>query len=235
MDFRDVLVDYGFTQDEIEYICSKTNTRGVERAQKTLRDYETELGLSQNELRKLVVAAPGILGFVVVSENENDAEDTSVRSKIADYSQILNLSKTEVVKIIKKFPQYLGLDTKSTDPTSVKSKIVSIQNLLGFDEKEVLRFIKNYPQILSHSMQLSSPSALEAKVGSYAKILNVSTDTIVKMVRKLPQLLTLDINSTSNGDKSMLEFFWTTTTSALRSKSNSISLSSTNSAVNGVA
>ncbi|MBQ9790096.1 MAG: hypothetical protein IJW24_00690 [Clostridia bacterium] len=197
MNFKEALIDYGFSQEDVDYICTKTNTRGVERVQKTLRDYEIELGISKSELKKMVLAAPGLLGFVVIPENQDIASDTSVRTKIADYMQLLNLSKFEVINIIKKFPQYLGFDTKSNAPTSLKSKITNLQCLLGFNNEEVVRFVKKYPQILAQSIDPTSNSSLNSKIEAYAKLLNVPISSVVAMVRKLPQMLTLDINSTS--------------------------------------
>ena len=111
-----------------------------QRADETRSSVQQLLGLSEAEVRKLVLRQPQVLGYSV---------EENVRPTVAALRSLLGLSEAEVRKLVLRQPSVLGQSVEE----NLRPTVAALRQLVDLDEEEVRAAVLRVPALLSYSVE----------------------------------------------------------------------------------
>ena len=136
-----------------------------QRADETRSSVQQLLGLSEAEVRKLVLRQPAVLGYSV---------EENVRPTVAALRSLLGLSEAEVRKLVLTLPAVLGYSIEE----NVRPTVAALRSLLGLSEAEVRKVVLRLPAVLGYSVEEN----VRPKVAALRSLLGLSEAEVRKLV-----------------------------------------------------
>ena len=188
-----------------------SNAKGLTRAkiEERLGWLQSKLGLSDSELKKMVMRFPSLLGLKVGG---------SVEPKLGWFQKRLDLDDAQLSKLVVRFPRLLGLSVEDNlaptlewlqarlelDDVQLKKIIVTFPALLGLnvednlaptlewlqrrldlDDSGLRKLVLTFPQLLSHNDE----DSMASKLDWLQTRLDLDMGQLRKVVLRLPQVL----------------------------------------------
>ena len=213
--FRDSLGMSGAEIGRTLFKYAALFTHSIDNLTESMSYFMVELGLSQFQMRKVVMMAPSALGrsledniMVTVSfmSQALQMSHREVGSLVTLHPQILTYSKDHVLKpihaffrkelglselqvrkVLRRQPGLIGLSIK----TCLRPKIEFFASQLGIDRKELGSMVAKSPSLLSYH----TSNNIQVKATLLQERLCLSPQELRKMVKQQPSLLHLSIDN----------------------------------------
>ena len=131
-----------------------------------------QLGLSDPELRKVVMRLPSVLGL---------SFEANIEPSLAKLQGRLGLSQAELRKLVVAVPSVLGLSFEA----NIEPSLAKLQGRLGLSQAELRKVVMRMPSVLSYSFEANIEPSLAKLQGR----LGLSEVELRKMVVALPPVL----------------------------------------------
>lgn len=198
----------GMVDKEIDYVLSWTRMRNIGIIKARVSFYKSFFGISDVEIRKMILREPTILGLETGAESGLAGKrqraagefNTSVPAKIEAYKTIFQLTDAEVKEIIIRNPILLAFDVNSesdagngASKTSVKAKISAYKEILKLSDEEIRKIILRYPPMLGYDLVGESETSVKGKIKAYQQVLGVRYEDVIKLIVEAPAMLGYDV------------------------------------------
>ena len=150
-----------------------TRNRGLQCA-KLHMSFEM-LGLSQEQISKVVARLPQILGYSIEANLKPTVE----------WLRDLGLSQVQIAKVVARFPQVLGCSIEA----NLKPTVEWLREL-GLSQVQIAKVVARCPQVLGCSIEANLKPTVE-----WLKELGLSKAQVSKVVALLPQTLGYSIEA----------------------------------------
>jgi mTERF domain-containing protein len=111
-----------------------------DRIRSSLDGLQGHLGLSDDELRKMVRSLPSIIGY---------SFEGSIKPTLDAVQGHLGLSDDELRKMVRSLPQIIGLSFEA----NIKPTLDALQGRLGLSDDELRKMVLNLPAIIGYSFE----------------------------------------------------------------------------------
>jgi mTERF domain-containing protein len=145
-----------------------------DRIRSSLDGLQGHLGLSDDELRKMVRTWPAIISY---------SFEASIKPTLDALQGHLGLSGDELRKMVRSQPAIIGLSFEG----NIKPTLDALQGHLGLSDDELRKMVRRLPSIIGYSFEGNIKPTLDALQGR----LGLSGDELRKMVRSLPTIIGL--------------------------------------------
>ena len=153
-----------------------------------LDELQALVGLSNEELEKVVQRCPKVLGLVSVPEKQS-----LLSSRLDALRSVIGLEDAEIRTIVKRFPKLLLYDlTESGRGTeSPMAKAKELRALLALDKQELRKLVTKHPQVITLEMEANVKPTIEL----LQQMLQADRDDSRRLVMRYPQVLGLSVEA----------------------------------------